>query len=47
MQDLSEYLDYLSDDEIADIQVEHIHDGYEPCGWMIIPDHLRDIVEKR
>ena len=45
MQDLSEYLDYLSDDEIADIPVEHIDDGYAPCAWVIIPDHLRDTVE--
>ena len=45
MKDLVEYLDYLSDDEIADIQVEHIDDGYEPEGWIEIPEHLRSTVE--
>ena len=45
MKDLVEYLDYLSDDEIADIQVEHIDDGYEPECWIEIPEHLRSTVE--
>jgi hypothetical protein len=43
MKDLSDYLEYLSDDEVADLEI----DTYaEPCAWMIIPDHLRDTVEK-
>ena len=45
MQDLADYLDYLSDDEIADIKIEHIDDGYEPECWIEIPEHLRSTVE--
>ena len=45
MKDLVEYLDYLSDDEIADIKIEHIDDGYEPEAWIEIPEHLRSTVE--
>lgn len=45
MKDLSEYLDYLSDAEIADIQVEHIDDSYEPEAWLLVPEHLRNTVE--
>lgn len=43
MKDLVDYLDYLSDAEIDELEV----DTYaEPCAWMIIPEHLRDTVEK-
>ena len=45
MQDLADYLDYLSDDEIADIEIEHIDDGYEPDCWIEIPERLSSTVE--
>jgi hypothetical protein len=44
MKDLVEYLDYLSDAEIDDLSIDT---GFgEPNAWMIIPDYLRDTVEK-
>ena len=45
MQDLADYLDYLSDNEIDTLKVEHIDDGLEPTIWLVIPEHMRDIVE--
>lgn len=45
MKDLTEYLDYLSDAEIDDLSVEDRFDS--PDAWLVIPDHLRDTVEKQ
>lgn len=44
MKDLAEYLDYLSDAEIDELSIDTEFDS--PDAWMIIPDHLRDTVEK-